>query len=150
MLKNLKYLILLIGLARSAYFDNQNHKISNQSIGMLLSIRGIFLILEMLMSSNHWREPLTQTARGFLVLGSLMLGVYYLTGKSIGGGDVKLLAVMGAFCGYEQTLWMTFFAAIFAVVPSVFGKKRTEIPFAPYIFMGTTAFIVLQWLKNEK
>ena len=57
-------------------------------------------------------------------------------GGAVGGGDVKLMAMIGAFLGIKKTL-VAFFVA--PVLGSVFGiyillsKKDEVIPYAPYL-----------------
>lgn len=64
--------------------------------------------------------------------------------ESIGGGDIKLMAMIGAFLGWKLTI-LTYFIA--PVLGSVYGvyliikTKERVIPYAPYLSLG--AFISL-------
>jgi leader peptidase (prepilin peptidase)/N-methyltransferase len=83
--------------------------------------------------------------------GSLLLVAYgyqWLTGKEgMGGGDIKLLAMMGAFLGWKSILFIIFASSL---VGSVIGitimlvqKKDSKlaIPFGPYLAFGAVLYI---------
>jgi leader peptidase (prepilin peptidase)/N-methyltransferase len=87
------------------------------------------------------------SALGVLIGGGLLLSVAWayqsLTGvEGMGGGDVKLLAMIGAFLGWPSVPIALFFASVSG---SVIGlalmlKTRSDgkyaIPFAPFLCMG--------------
>ena len=95
--------------------------------------------------------------------GSLLLVAYgyqFLTGKEgMGGGDVKLLAMMGAFLGWRSILFIIFAASL---VGSVIGitvmlaqKKdaKLAIPFGPFLAFGAVLYIffgkqIILWYLN--
>jgi len=66
--------------------------------------------------------------------------------ESMGGGDVKLLAMIGAFLGWQRAL-MTFFLAPFlgAAVGLyvLIAKKDHTIPYGPFLALGV--FVSLFW-----
>ena len=69
--------------------------------------------------------------------------------ESMGGGDVKLLAMIGAFLGWQRVL-LTFFLAPFlgAVVgiANLIIKKEHTIPYGP--FLSLAALISLFWFDK--
>ena len=82
-------------------------------------------------------------------------GVLFLTGwlgklvfrkDSMGGGDVKLLAMIGAFVGLTK-VGLIFFLAPFPALPFAiwqrFVKKEETIPFGPFLAL-TGAFIFIE------
>jgi len=68
---------------------------------------------------------------------------------AMGYGDVKLMALVGAFLGCERAV-MTFFAAPFLGLPVglvvLLRKKGHEIPYGPYL--AVSAFISMLWYKE--
>ncbi|MFH1355044.1 MAG: prepilin peptidase [Candidatus Omnitrophota bacterium] len=68
--------------------------------------------------------------------------------ESMGGGDVKLLAMIGAFLGWKMAL-MTFFLAPFfgaAIgIVNLIAKKDHTIPYGP--FLSLAALISLFWYE---
>jgi len=78
--------------------------------------------------------------------GSLLMVAYgyqWLTGKEgMGGGDIKLLAMMGAFLGWKSVLFIVFASSLIGSVVGVtmmlVQKKDSKlaIPFGPYLAFG--------------
>ncbi|MCK9604598.1 MAG: prepilin peptidase [Candidatus Omnitrophica bacterium] len=65
---------------------------------------------------------------------------------SMGGGDVKLLAMMGAFMGWQKAVLVFFLAPFFGAVIGIVNlviKKDHTIPYGPFLSMA--AFISLFW-----
>lgn len=70
---------------------------------------------------------------------------------SMGGGDVKLLAVVGLFLGWERGLWCLFAACLVVLVMQVVSRFREggkgigsqTFPFAPAILVGVVIASIL-------
>ena len=86
---------------------------------------------------------------GALVLGggSLAVSIAFedlAQRPSMGGGDIKLLAVVGLFLGWERGLWCLFAACLVVLVMQVVSRFREggkgigsqTFPFAPAILVG--------------
>ena len=86
---------------------------------------------------------------GALVLGggSLAVSIAFeglAQRPSMGGGDIKLLAVVGLFLGWERGLWCLFVACLVVLVMQVVSRFREggkgigsqTFPFAPAILVG--------------
>ena len=93
---------------------------------------------------------------GALVLGGGSLAVsiafeYFTQRPSMGGGDIKLLAVVGLFLGWERGLWCLFAACLVVLVMQVVLRVREggkgigsqTFPFAPAIFAGVVIASIL-------
>lgn len=71
------------------------------------------------------------------------LSLRILKKEGMGGGDIKLMAMVGAFLGWKAVLLTTFlgslFGAIIGVGLMVFRgrEKGSLIPFGPFLAMGT-------------
>ena len=96
---------------------------------------------------------LVEAVIGLLVGGGLiyllMIASPFLFGKEgMGGGDVKLAAMMGIYLGWDKTLFGLFFASLFGSVVGVIlillkKKGRGDyIPFGPYLVMGALAMLL--------
>ncbi len=80
-------------------------------------------------------------------------GLFYLIGGAsrggMGGGDVKLIAMIGAFLGWKGVLLTIFLAALVGSLVGIFlmvfmGKGRKDpIPFGPFLALG--ALLTLFW-----
>ncbi|MCU0650671.1 MAG: A24 family peptidase, partial [Candidatus Omnitrophica bacterium] len=66
--------------------------------------------------------------------------------ESMGGGDVKLLAMIGAFLGWKAALLTFFLAPFFGIVAGVINlmaKKDHTIPYGP--FLSLAAVVCMFW-----
>ena len=64
----------------------------------------------------------------------------------MGGGDVKLLAMVGAFLGWQMAILAFFIAPFFGAILGIVVKIRTKesvIPYGPFLSLG--ALISLFW-----
>jgi leader peptidase (prepilin peptidase)/N-methyltransferase len=158
------YLVFISCLIVATFIDIQHRIIPDE-----ISVGG--LIVGFILSSTkglHLR-PLSYDPKyvinsflGIIVGG----GIIYLTGflfdlvyfkllknppiqgetESMGGGDVKLLAMIGAFLGWPQALITFFLAPFFGAVIGILNlivKKDHTIPYGP--FLSLAAIISLFW-----
>ncbi|HEY4745215.1 MAG TPA: prepilin peptidase [Desulfuromonadaceae bacterium] len=110
-----------------------------------------------------WHSWLNSLAGILLGGGSLLLvawGYHRLTGKEgMGGGDIKLLAMMGAFLGWRAVPFIIFAGSLVGSVVGIsimlFQKKDSKlaIPFGPYLAFGALLYIfygrqLIQWYFN--
>jgi leader peptidase (prepilin peptidase)/N-methyltransferase len=75
--------------------------------------------------------------------------------EAIGGGDVKLMGMVGAFIGWKGCLFAVFGGCLLssmAVLPLLFAwkilhwkdfKLPSEIPFVPFLAVGGIAYVLL-------
>jgi len=96
-------------------------------------------------------------------------GIIYLTGKifdlvyfkilkrppiqgeteSMGGGDVKLLAMIGAFLGWQKVIFVFFLAPFFGAIVgtiNLLAKKDHTIPYGP--FLSFAAIFSIFWMDK--
>ncbi|MFH1460356.1 MAG: A24 family peptidase [Candidatus Omnitrophota bacterium] len=118
-------------------------------LGILFSI-----IFPQLHNASSSINSLIQSILGILVGG----GSIYLIGKfgqivfkkeSMGGGDVKFLAMIGSILGWEMAILIFFLAPFFGAIVGITAKltRGAEvIPYGPYLSIAT--FIAIIWGKN--
>lgn len=66
--------------------------------------------------------------------------------ESMGGGDIKFLAMIGAFLGWEKAVLTFFIAPFFGAVIGVINllvKKDHTIPYGPFLAIG--AIVAMFW-----
>jgi leader peptidase (prepilin peptidase)/N-methyltransferase len=158
------YLLLVLGLIVATFVDIPHRIIPNEiSVGgvvtgfILCALRGI--------NVNPLRYDFNYPLNSFLgiIIGG---GIIYLTGKgfdlvyfkllknppiqgeteSMGGGDVKLLAMIGAFLGWQKAVLTFFMAPFFGLVIALINlivKKDHLIPYGP--FLSLAAIVSLLW-----
>jgi len=121
------------------------------SIGGL--VLGIILsaAIPQLHNGVTWKHGLINSILGALVGG----GLIYLTGflgqiafkkESMGGGDVKLMAMLGTFLGWKMAILVFFLAPFFGTPAGLyikFVKKCDIIPYGPYIAIAS--FVAMIW-----
>ncbi len=98
--------------------------------------------------------PVLDAALGVLIGGGILYAIafgYELLTKreGMGGGDIKLLAMLGAFCGWRSLFFILFVSSFLGAlvgisVMLVKGKDmKYAVPFGP--FLSLAAFIYLFW-----
>ena len=93
---------------------------------------------------------------GALVLGGGSLAVslafeHFAKHPSMGGGDIKLLAAVGLFLGWERGLWCLFAACLVVLAMQAVSRVREggkgigsqTFPFAPAILVGVAIASIL-------
>ncbi|MBT2693054.1 A24 family peptidase [Bacillus sp. ISL-55] len=106
---------------------------------VLMFFAGLFLIERVFIPLIPWWDSLAGAAVGFFLL--LLIAVVSKGG--MGGGDIKLFAVVGFVLGVKMLLLSfflsTLFGAFFGVIGLLLGaiKRRQTIPFGPFIALGT-------------
>jgi len=95
---------------------------------------------------------LAVSVAGFLVGGGIVWGVrivghWALKREAMGFGDVTLMAAVGSFVGWQPVVMAFFVAPVLAllvVVGRLFIKYEREIPYGPYLSLGTL-LVILFW-----
>ena len=98
-----------------------------------------------------WKEALLHVGTGLAFGGGILLlslAMDALLHKdSMGGGDIKLFAVMGLYLGPAASLFAVMLSCLlglmFALVRRMTGEQEEQIPFGPAIAGGTA--IILLW-----
>lgn len=124
--------------------------IEHQIIPDEISLSGVVIgfILSFFIKGHSW----TNSLFGILLGGGSLLLVAYgyqlLTGKDgMGGGDIKLLAMMGAFLGWKAIPFIIFASSLVGSIVGVsimlLQKKNSKlaIPFGPYLAFGAILYI---------
>lgn len=125
------YCIALILLAWIAVSDIKKKTIPPVSVWLLL-FAGFAQII--FLGGSFFISAIS----GLLIIGvpMLLFACVLNHGNGIGGGDVKLCAVLGFLLGPVYALLVLMSALLFLVVYSVFAKKGTGYPFAPFVLIG--------------
>ncbi len=96
---------------------------------------------------------LLNSLASFLFMFTLKLfGDFIFKKESMGGGDIKLLAVFGLTIGFPMSVISVFLAAIIGLPISIIILKRTsshEIPFGPFLAIAATIIILLKIDMNS-
>lgn len=124
-----------------------------------LSLPGIVLgfISSFFLPEPSWISSLLGAVAGWGSLALIFYGYLWLTGREgMGGGDAKLLAMMGAFLGLQAIPFIIFASSLVGSVAglSIMAVQRKDrhlaIPFGPYLALGALLYIfvgpqLIQW-----
>jgi leader peptidase (prepilin peptidase)/N-methyltransferase len=98
----------------------------------------------------HWHGLLVSVA-GILVAGGVvwvvrLIGFWVLRREAMGDGDVVLMALIGAFLGWQPALVAFFIAPVCALVVVAarffFFHRERYIPYGPYLSLGALVMIL--------
>jgi leader peptidase (prepilin peptidase)/N-methyltransferase len=140
---------LLAGLVAITVVD-----LEHQIIPDVLSLPGI--LAGVLANLATGRLPWLESIMGVLVGGGVFLAIILVSGGGMGGGDMKLGAMLGAFLGWKVVLLSMLVAvvaggilAVALIATGVRGRKD-PIPFGPFLALGGAVGLfwgerVLQW-----
>ena len=76
-----------------------------------------------------------------------LLADFVLKKESLGGGDIKLMFLIGFVLGFDLSFFTLFIASVVALPISLFvliKKKNNVLPFGPYISIGAIIIMLLQ------
>jgi leader peptidase (prepilin peptidase) / N-methyltransferase len=159
------YVILVSGLIIATFVDFAHRiipdevSIGGMAVGFILSG---FKGLSLQPFAYHF-GPIIDSLMGIIIGGGIIFGTGYLFDlvyfkllkhppiqgetESMGGGDVKLLAMIGAFLGWKAALITFFLAPFFGMVVGLFNmlvRKDHLIPYGPFLSLAALAAIFWQ------
>jgi len=156
------YFILATALVAVTFIDLEHRIIPDR-----ISLPGIAvgLAARSLIHYPGLNPGLLDSLAGIALGGGLPFAIavayYFITGKEgLGGGDVKLLAMIGAFTGWKGAFF-TLFAGSFAgaiigiALMAVWGKKsKYAVPFGPFLAFGAVMYIfcgaeIINWYVSR-
>lgn len=140
----------LISLMVIVYVSDIKYMIIPDKVLLVFAV--IFLLERIFLPLSPWWDSLLGATAGFF----LLLFIAVISKGGMGGGDIKLFAVIGLALGTKLVLLTFFFATIFGAVFGLAGmligkvEKGKPIPFGPYIALGSlTAYFfgqrILDW-----
>jgi leader peptidase (prepilin peptidase) / N-methyltransferase len=115
---------------------------------VLLFFAALFIVERLFVPLSPWWGSLTGAALGF----TLLLFIAIVSRGGMGGGDIKLFALIGFVLGVKGLLLSFFLATLLGAVVGILGmllgkfKKGEAIAFGPYICLGT----ILAYFFGEK
>ncbi len=122
----------------------------HQIIPDVISLPGIpvfFVLAVLFMDVTVWESLL-----GILIGGGILFAIAYLyeivtKREGMGGGDIKLLAMMGAFLGWKALFFILFVSSLVGAVVGVTAmiikgqNMKYAIPFGPFLSIAAVAYL---------
>jgi len=140
-------MVFLWGIVAASFIDFDTQLLPDSItlpllwLGLLVNAGGVFTDL---------RSAVIGAAAGYLTLWSVYWLFKLATGKEgMGFGDFKLLATIGAWCGWQALpltiLLSSFIGAAVGIALMVFARhgRSVPIPFGPYL--GAAGIVALFW-----
>jgi leader peptidase (prepilin peptidase)/N-methyltransferase len=129
--------LLFFSLLLPIAFIDIDHRVIPDELSLGGLAAGIFLSF---LPGGDWKGSVA----GALLGGGILYATAFLYEKirgaeGMGGGDIKLLAMIGAFLGWRGTLATIFFGALLGAVGGLLAMRKggeglkTAIPFGPYL-----------------
>ncbi|MFI5234278.1 MAG: prepilin peptidase [Gemmatimonadales bacterium] len=145
------FFTILLGIAMTdarEYIIPDEFSLGGLVIGIALSLPGGFPVIG---------ESLLGAAVGFGLLWLVAVaGKKVFKEDAMGGGDIKMMAMVGAFTGWTGVLLTIFLGSVLGVLifvpPALFGKKKL-VPFGVFLALGAAATYlfssaILDWYRN--
>ena len=128
-------------------FIDIDHRIIPDTIS-LPGIPAGFLLASLLLPSMNYKSSLA----GILTGGGSLLAVAWIYNlitkkEGMGGGDIKLLAMIGAFTGWKGVLFTIFVASATGTLSGIAVMLKTQkdmklaVPFGPFLSIGAILYI---------
>ena len=155
----LYFCLLVVPLVVISFID-----LSHRVIPDVISIPGIFvgigvhLILE---GSGRYPQAAMNSVVGAVLGGAMLFVVAFVYEKikkqeGLGGGDIKLIAMLGAFFGWRAAIFILFMSSVLgsivgAVLVLVLRKDmKYAIPFGPFLSLAGLVYLffgryLVQW-----
>ncbi|MEN6332076.1 MAG: prepilin peptidase [Smithella sp.] len=124
--------------------------LDHQIIPDLLTLPGIpiFFLLAVFVVKVPWMEAVIGLFIGGGVLLAIALGYEFITKREgMGGGDIKLLAMIGGFLGWKSLIFVLLFSSLLGAVIGValmLIKKedmKYAVPFGPFLSAAAVAYL---------
>ena len=134
------YALLCTSLIIIAFIDLE-YKI----IPDIITLPGILIGLTLSLTMPH--ITFSNSIKGFLLGGVLFYIIAILSRGGMGGGDIKLIAMVGSFLGWKNVLLTIFlgslFGSIVGIVLIILKKKNRKdmVPFGPFLSLGAIVSI---------
>jgi leader peptidase (prepilin peptidase)/N-methyltransferase len=138
-----KYLVCFYLLIIISFIDFHHRRILN-----IISIPGI--IIGLIWACFYGRVEIFNAILGMVLGGVILLPISYFYPQGMGMGDVKLLAMIGAFVGIKAVIFSLFCGSALGTIIGLvlIGSKvitrKTPIPFGPFLAVGAISTIF--WL----
>lgn len=137
-IRTLSFLILFLFLLAISFIDLDTNRIPD-----VLTLSGMIIGFGLSFWTITWFKSIIGIATGIgLLYIFAIVGKWVLKQDAMGGGDIKLLGMIGSFLGPIGVLLTLFFGAVIGLVVSV-PMKRRKVPFGPFLSAG--AFIYAFW-----
>jgi len=128
-------MVLLAALVAITAIDLQH-----QIIPDAMTLPGVVAGVLANVATRH--VPVLDSLLGIALGGGVFLVIILVSGGGMGGGDMKLAAMLGAFLGWKVALLALFFAVVaggslaIVLLASGLRGRKDPVPFGPFLALG--------------
>jgi leader peptidase (prepilin peptidase)/N-methyltransferase len=124
--------------------------LEHQIIPDIITLPGIpiFFLMAVFAMGIPWQDAVLGLLIGGGILYAIALGYELLRkAEGMGGGDIKLLAMLGAFYGWKSLFFIIFVSSFLGAIVGltvmlIKGKDmKYAVPFGPFLSMAAVAYI---------
>ena len=156
MVRLIYYLLILFIVAGFAVYDIYKKRVPNKALVLFLPVAFAAPVIDILALNPgliDWLRlgPMVMyafagAAAGFIIL--LSAAVASKSGNGIGGGDIKLIAVLGFIYGITGIICILIISSLLAAISGLCIKRKSgnqilRLPFVPFILTGVFAATAL-------
>lgn len=133
----------------AAYRDYKEHIVPNRMVLAMLFAWVLIVIPQLLLRTEKVTGVVLSCLFGFVLSGALLLLIYVLSRRGLGGGDVKFMTVSGLYLGARGAMSALLYGSILAALVGMLlvALKRINlkgsIPLVPFLYFGIMATIFL-------
>ena len=143
----IKTILLFVILILSAYYDFKKRIVPDFLTypGIILGLTFIFIL-----KKNFWWYYLSAGIGGFiLVLLIAIIGKLFSKKEGIGGGDIKLIAIIGLFLGIQGLLLVFILSSISGIAATylIYKNFSKPIPYAFYLSISAIIIYTILFIK---
>lgn len=144
----LLYYLGMLLLSVLTVTDLKEKRIPNRVLIIMLGVWTVYILANMAFDFIMALQLAAMGLGGMIFNGAVFLIGYFITKKKLGGGDVKLAAILGLFFTTEKSFGVLLYGLILCSLVSaglLIAKKTkagAQIPLCPFLFAG--AIIMLQ------
>ena len=149
--KTLILFIMFSSLVVASFIDQQIHEIPDVITipGIVLGLL-ISLIFPEISGNASVLKSVINSALGIVVGGGSLyiigyVGEFIFKKEAMGGGDIKLLAMIGAFLGWKVAILTFFIAPFLGAIAGIIVKikdKKDIIPYGPYLSLASLISLI--------
>ncbi|MBM4325639.1 MAG: prepilin peptidase [Deltaproteobacteria bacterium] len=141
-------LFVLCGALIAVFWIDIDHMIIPDAITYGLTPMGLVAATAGILPDMTWKSSLVGIVLGALALYIPALAYEFIRGvEGLGGGDVKLLAMLGSFLGPVGVFFVLLVSSLVGSVAGVIGMavgkagSATPIPFGPFLVVGGLLYV---------
>jgi leader peptidase (prepilin peptidase)/N-methyltransferase len=129
--------LLLVSLLVIIFVSDISYMIIPNRVLLFFAV--LFILMRVIYPLDPWWDPILGSIIGF----TLLFIIAVVSKGGMGGGDIKLFAVLGIILGWKLVLQAFFFSTLLGALVGIIliasGKvsKKQPIPFGPFIVGGT-------------